>query len=85
MAVDAVTALAGLDSTLGLKKGESILIFGASGGVGHMAVQLANRMGARVLAVASGKDGVVFVKRLGAHKVIDGYKDDVLSAARDAR
>ena len=83
MAVDAVTALAGLDSTLGLKKGESILIFGASGGVGHMAVQLANRMGARVLAVASGKDGVVFVKRLGAHKVIDGYKDDVLSAARE--
>jgi len=34
MAVDAVTALAGLDTTLGLKNGESLLIFGASGGIG---------------------------------------------------
>ena len=38
MAVDAVTALAGLDTTLGLKNGESLLIFGASGGIGHLAV-----------------------------------------------
>ena len=37
MAVDAVTALAGLETTLGLKDGESLLIFGASGGIGHLA------------------------------------------------
>jgi NADPH:quinone reductase len=82
LAVDAVTALAGLDTILGLKNGESLLIFGASGGIGHLAVQLAKRMGARVLAVASGEDGVAFVKRLGADKVVDGYKEDVLAAAR---
>jgi NADPH:quinone reductase-like Zn-dependent oxidoreductase len=82
MAVDAVTALAGLDTTLGLKDGESLLIFGASGGIGHLAVQLAKRMGARVLAVASGDDGVAFVRGLGADKVVDGYKEDVLAAAR---
>src|SRR5581483_6233531 len=83
LAVDGVTALNGLDKTLQLKPGESILILGASGGIGHLAVQLAKRMKARVLAVASGKDGVDFVQRLGADKVIDGHREDVLKAARE--
>ena len=83
LAVDGVTALNGLDKTLQLKAGESILILGASGGVGHLAVQLAKRMNARVLAVASGQDGVAFVKRLGADKVIDGHQEDILKAARE--
>src|SRR4029077_18799304 len=82
MAVDAVTAYTGLESTLHLKSGESILVFGASGGIGHIAVQLAQRMGARVLAVASGQDGVTLVKRLGADKVIDGHSDDIATVAR---
>ena len=82
MAVDAVTALAGLDTALGLKNGESLLIFGASGGIGHLAVQFAKRMGTRVLAVASGDDGVAFVRGLSADKVVDGHKEDVLAAAR---
>lgn len=83
LAVDGVTALDGLDRTLRLKAGESILILGASGGIGHLAVQLAKRMKARVLAVASGQDGVEFVKRLGADRVIDGRRDDILEAARE--
>src|SRR5579864_7736280 len=83
LAVDGVTALDGLDKTLRLKAGESILILGASGGIGHLAVQLAKRMNARVLAVASGQDGVEFVKRLGADKVIDGHRDDILRAAHE--
>ena len=82
MPFDAMTALRGLDDTLGLKAGESLLIFGASGGIGHLAVQLARRMGARVFAVASGADGVALAKRLGADAVVDGRKDDVLAAAR---
>jgi NADPH:quinone reductase-like Zn-dependent oxidoreductase len=48
-----------------------------------LAVQLAKRMGARVLAVASGEDGVAFVRRLGADKVVDGHKDDIQAAARE--
>ena len=83
LAVDGVTALDGLGKALQLKAGESILILGASGGVGHLAVQLAKRMKARVLAVASGRDGVEFVKRLGADKVIDGHREDILKAARE--
>jgi NADPH:quinone reductase-like Zn-dependent oxidoreductase len=82
MAVDAITALAGLDTTLGLKDGESVLILGASGGIGHLAVQLARRMGARVLAMASGDDGVAFVRSLGADQVADGKKDDIAAVAR---
>jgi NADPH:quinone reductase len=80
--VDALTALCGLEDALGLKPGESVMIFGASGGIGHMAVQLAKRIGARVFAVASGNDGVDLVKRLGADAVVDGHRDDVQAAAR---
>lgn len=81
--VDGVTALEGLGNALHLKPGESILIFGASGGIGHLAVQLAKRMGARVLAVASGPDGVEMVKGLNAaDAVVDGHAQNLLQAAR---
>lgn len=79
---DAVTGLRGLDEILGVKPGESVMIFGASGGIGHMAVQLAQRLRARVFAVASGDDGVALAKRLGADVVVDGHKEDVAAAAR---
>jgi NADPH:quinone reductase len=81
MPFDGITALRGLE-TLDLRPGQSLLIFGASGGIGHLAVQLAKRIGARVLAVASGDDGVALVRRLGADAVIDGRKEDVGAAAR---
>ncbi len=81
MPIDAMTALRGLEE-LDIKQGESAMIFGASGGIGHLAVQLAKRMGARVFAVASGDDGVELVKRLGADAVVDGKKEDAAAAAR---
>lgn len=77
-----ITALRGLEDVLQLKKDESIVVFGASGGVGHLAVQLANQIGARVFAIASGEDGVEMVRKLGIENVVDGYKDDLLSAAK---
>jgi NADPH:quinone reductase len=81
--VDAMTALRGLDDSLRLKESESVMIFGAGGGIGHLAVQLAKRMGARVFAVASGDDGVELAKRLGADVVVNGREDDIVAAARE--
>jgi NADPH:quinone reductase-like Zn-dependent oxidoreductase len=46
-----------------------------------MAVQLARHSGLRVLAVASGDDGVALARQLGADAVVNGRKDDVLAAA----
>jgi NADPH:quinone reductase-like Zn-dependent oxidoreductase len=71
-----------MDDVLHLKSGESILIFGAGGGLGHLAVQLAKRMGAKVFAVASGSDGVELCRRVGADMAINGRADDVVSAAK---
>ena len=83
LASDGLTALTGLEDVLRLQRDESVMIFGASGGIGHLAVQLAKRMGARVFAVASGEDGVNFVKGLGADAVVDGHSDKVLDVARE--
>lgn len=74
-----VTALRGLEDVLALQQGESIMIFGASGGVGHMAVQLAKCLGARVFAIASGEDGVAMVKQLGCDAVVNGREENLTS------
>ncbi|GGD79260.1 quinone oxidoreductase family protein [Paenibacillus nasutitermitis] len=76
-----ITALRGLEDVLQLKQGESIIIIGASGGVGHLAVQIAKQKGARVLAVASGEDGVDQIKKLGSDAVINGRVEDIAQAA----
>ena len=80
---DGLTALTGLEKVLYLKSGESLMVFGASGGIGHLALQLAKRLGAEVFAIASGDDGVRLCKKLGADSVVDGRGDDVLKAARE--
>ena len=82
LGADGITALRGLDDTLRLQRGDKLMIFGASGGIGHIAVQLAKRIGAKVLAVASNPDGVALVRRLGADVAIDGHQDDVAEAIR---
>ena len=79
---DGLTALTGLQKVLGLKSGESLMVYGASGGIGHLAIQLAKRLGANVFAVASGDDGVQFAKKLGADRAVDGRGEDVLEAAK---
>jgi NADPH:quinone reductase len=81
--IDGSVAIQGLD-TLGLKPGEKLMIFGASGGIGHLAVQLAQRMGAQVFAVASREDGVALVRRLGANIAVEGHDHStVLASARE--
>ncbi|HXZ24480.1 MAG TPA: NADP-dependent oxidoreductase [Methanomassiliicoccales archaeon] len=81
LAASAVTALIGLEK-LKLRKGDSLAILGASGGVGHVALQLAKRMGARVFAVASKEDGVELVRSLGADESVDGRSSGLIKATR---
>lgn len=71
-----LTALQALITHGQLKKGETVLINGASGGVGHFAVQIALAYGAVVTGVCSSKN-VDFVKSLGAHKVIPYDKESI--------
>ncbi|MCM2547980.1 NADP-dependent oxidoreductase [Burkholderia glumae] len=66
----ALTAWQGLVEHGRLMPGQRVLIHAASGGVGHLAVQFARRLGAHVIATASG-DGAAFVRGLGADEVID--------------
>ena len=76
-----LTALQGIDDQLHLKRGEAVIIHGASGGVGGLAVQFAKLRGARVLAAASGQDGLALVRRLGADMTVDGRRENITRAA----
>jgi NADPH2:quinone reductase len=80
--IDGMTGFLELDEVLGLKPGEKLMVFGASGGIGHLAVQLATRMGAHVFAIASGEDGVALVRRLGAEGAVEGHGGDIVASAR---
>jgi NADPH:quinone reductase len=80
---DALTALTGLEKVLDLKSGESLMVVGASGGIGHLSIQLAKLLGGHVFAVASGDDGVQLAKKLGADNAVDGRGNNVLNAAKE--
>ncbi len=81
-AVTALTAFQGIDGALRVKRRETVLIFGASGAVGTLAVQFAKRRGARVLATASGA-AAKLVRRLGAEAVVDARRDDAADRLRE--
>jgi NADPH:quinone reductase len=73
VATTGLTALQGIDA-LDLRPGHTVLIFGASGAVGTMAVQFAVQRGAHVIATASGAEPTRLVRSLGAHRVIDARR-----------
>ena len=80
LAVPGLTALRGVDDTLGVSDGYKLLIFGASGGVGLPAVQLARILGGSVLAVVSSAEGSDAVRDAGADQVVNSKEQDLASA-----
>jgi len=75
--ISGITALQALTDVGNLQAGQSVLVIGASGGVGSYAVQIAKAMGATVAGVASKSKGDL-VRSLGADHVIDYRQDDYL-------
>jgi NADPH:quinone reductase-like Zn-dependent oxidoreductase len=76
------TAWQGLFRHGQLKSGQSVLIHGGSGGVGHFAIQFAKARGARVLTTVS-TENVEFARSLGADIVIDYKTERFEDHARD--
>lgn len=60
-----------------LQPGETLLVTGASGTTGSAAVQIGKRIGATVIATASGPEKIARVQQLGADEVIDYRQDNV--------
>ncbi len=77
------TALRMLTTIGGLKAGESILVLGASGGVGTACVQIARMLDARVIAAAGSAEKAAKLRALGADDVIDYSREDFSRAAWD--
>lgn len=71
------TSHVALDYKAHLKRGERLLVLGASGGVGLTAVELGKLMGAEVVAVARGADKLAVAKQAGADHLINSETDDI--------
>jgi NADPH:quinone reductase len=65
-----------------LAEGETLLVLGAAGGVGLTAVQMGRLMGARVVAVARGRERLAVAKEAGADVLIDSDGTDLRAAFR---
>jgi NADPH:quinone reductase-like Zn-dependent oxidoreductase len=76
-AISGITALQALTDVAGVEAGQTVLVIGASGGVGSFTVQIARALGADVIGVASGAKADL-VRSLGASEVIDYETTDYL-------
>jgi len=78
----ALIAWQALFDTAGLHAGQTVLIPGGAGGVGHLAIQLAKWKGAQVITTTSTRN-VAFVRELGADLVIDYTRASVADVVQE--
>ncbi len=78
------TSFRGLFQKAKIKSGETILIHGASGGVGIAAIQWAKHAGLTVFGTASSDEGIELVKSQGADQVFDHSREDHLEQINEA-
>ena len=76
------TSYYALKDRAGLKPGETLVVLGASGGVGLAAVELGHAMGARVIACASSDDKLAFAREHGADAVLNYATEDLRDGLR---
>jgi NADPH2:quinone reductase len=77
------TSWVALRSRARLAQGETVLVLGASGGVGHASVQLARAMGARVLGGVSRPERAAAVRAAGADAIIDLSRANLRDSLRE--
>jgi NADPH2:quinone reductase len=82
LAISGLSALQGIDDVLQLRAGQTLIIHGAAGGVGTLAIQLAKLRGIKVLATASTDEGLALARQLGADAVVNGRTGDIAAAAK---
>jgi NADPH:quinone reductase len=76
------TSYYALKNRAGLRRGETLAVLGASGGVGLAAVELGHLMGARVIACASSDDKLAFAREHGADEAVNYAKVDLRDALK---
>jgi NADPH:quinone reductase-like Zn-dependent oxidoreductase len=81
-AVTSLTAQQGIDDHLKVKPDETVLVFGASGAVGTLAVQFAKLRQTRVIGIVPGEDAARLVRKLGADEAIDSRSKDFAEELR---
>jgi NADPH:quinone reductase-like Zn-dependent oxidoreductase len=65
-----------------LNETDTVLVLAAGSGVGQAAIQIARLGHARVIATAGGDDKLARARELGAHEVIDHYREDVVQRVK---
>ena len=78
-----ITAWESLRERANVSGGESVLIHAGAGGTGHIAVQLAVELGARVATTVSTEEKIELVGKLGADRAIAYRQEDFVAAARE--
>ena len=78
-----ITAWEALIDRVSLKAGETVLIHAGAGGVGHVAIQLARNVGARVATTVSGDEKARFAKSIGAARTIDYKRENFVQQTLD--